>query len=583
MPDHETKSRARLLLRPWGLGILLSALLFALLFTLYAPQYVTNDDAVILRAFMGYEGGVPATFHLYTHTVFAWMLYGLAVLFPGVAWFSILQIALLFLSSAVIIKSFAQIAGRSMQTRRGEWAGAAAGLVFTAVFALFYTVRITYSFTAVLCGAAAVAHLFSVDFERGRGVVPRILGGAALLLCNYFLRQITVLPPLCFFALALVIKLMTGSRTRRVLRPVLIGAVSTALLFGLFAVVRAADIGLTGAGEYVDWQSARISVLDYTDFAQETSDDTLREIGWSNNQKLLAAEWFFLDDRVTADAFRAIKTQVEQDTRLPAAEHIAAAWRTSVDLFLQNPRIAFAVLGTLLMAAAGILAARRRERLWAGLGAACAVLGGAAMILYFAWLGRLNMRAALTAILPMGANLTASALAFCMPLPALKTHKALAAATALLLAGALAADGLAIANALRDAESKSHAYWGESVPEVDIDEYALLHPDTLFIHDYSMPSNEIVFPDTEFGIPANVISWGGWAIHSPSWRRMLQGFGIHTLNASVFLRDNVVFATRYDSPPQLFLDYLQENTDSPVHWEFYDTYGLIFFYTFYTD
>ncbi|MFH1512389.1 MAG: hypothetical protein ABIG45_03435, partial [Bacillota bacterium] len=318
MQDHEPKSRARLLLRPWGLGILFSALLFALLYTLYAPQYVTNDDAVILRAFMGYEGGVPATFHLYTHTVFAWMLYGLAVLFPGVAWFSILQIALLFLSSAVIIKSFAQIASRSLKTRRGEWAGAATGLVFTAMFALFYTVRITYSFTAVLCGAAAVAHLFSVDFERSGGVVPRILGGAALLLCNYFLRQITVLPPLCFFALALVIKLMTGSRTRRVLRPVLIGAVSTALLFGLFAGVRAADISLTGAGDYLDWQRARISVLDYTNFAQETSDETLREIGWSNNLKLLAAEWFFLDDRVTADAFRAIKAQAEQDTRLPA-------------------------------------------------------------------------------------------------------------------------------------------------------------------------------------------------------------------------------------------------------------------------
>jgi hypothetical protein len=31
-----------------------------------------SDDAPILRAFMGYEGGEPATFHLYLHTAFAW-------------------------------------------------------------------------------------------------------------------------------------------------------------------------------------------------------------------------------------------------------------------------------------------------------------------------------------------------------------------------------------------------------------------------------------------------------------------------------------------------------------------------------
>ena len=583
MQSDKNKQRTRFILRPWVLGIVLAVLLFALLFTLFHPQYVTNDDAVILRAFMGYEGGEPASFHLYTHTVLAWFLYGLAKLFPGVAWFSLIQLALLFVSCAVIIKSFAQIVQRNLRVRYGALWGALFGLLLTMAMALFNTVRITYSCTAALCGAAAVAHLFSIDFNRSRGVAARMLGGAALLLCNYCLRQITVLPPLCFYGLAIAIKLLTGRGTRRAIRPVLTGMLCTALLFGLFAGLREADIFLSDERDYIAWQAARISVLDYTDYLHQTTPETLQTIGWSETLKNMTGDWYFLDDRITTDAFRTIREQVSRDTHLPAGLHLQMAWRQSAALFAKNHRITFAVFGALLTALMGILISRRRDGLWAALGSACALLGGAAILVYFAWRGRISDRVALTAILPMIVYLTASAFSYARPWSALQSHKVLAALAALVFAGALAANGLAIAHALTAAEQKDHQYWGEDIPEVDIDEYALNWPEYLFIYDYSMPSNEIVFPDTRFGIPTNVMSWGGWAIHSPSWRRMVQNFGIHELNASVFLRDNVIYATRCDSPPQLLLQYLRENIEGNVEWEFFDTYGVIYFYTFYTN
>ncbi len=582
MPNREQRPRAAFLLRPWILGLLFAALLFLLLFSFFRPQYVTNDDAVILRAFMGYEGGEPAHFHLYTHTVFAWLLYALAVWFPGIAWFSILQLSLLFLSCVVVIKSFAQLVSRGLQTPRAALIGALLGLFFTASWALFFIVRITYSMTAAFLGAAAVAHLFSVDFDRGKGVIPRMLGGAALLLCNYFLRQITVLPPLCFYALAAGVKLLSGGRARETRRAVLLGLLYTALLFGLFAGIREADIALQNGREYIRWQDARIRVLDYTDYPHRTQPQTLSAIGWSPTLLQLTSEWFFLDDRVTAEAFRAIEAQVTRDFPQTPAGHLTAALGACTGLLSQTPRLSLASLSALGIALAGIAAARRGNRFRAALSAGLSLLGGAAMLFGFAWLGRFSDRVALTALLPMNAALTAGALWWIKPWRELKQSRALTAAAAVFLAAALFLGGAAGFASAQDAVRKDHAQLGEDIPEVDIDAYALLYPDLLFIYDYSMPSNETVFPDTGFGIPANVMSWGGWAIHSPSWRRMVQGFGIYELNAALFLRDNVVFATRYDKPPKLLLAYLRENTGRPVEWEFFDTYGVIYFYTFHT-
>ena len=210
---------------PWFLGIALAAIQFAVLFSEFSPQYITNDDAVILRAFMGYEGGEPATFHLFTHTSLAWLLYALAKLFPGVAWFSIVQLLMIWFADVVIVKSFAQL---SKRRGTGALAGAAVGFAFTLIFSSFYIVRMTYTYTAALCGAAAVAQLLSVDFSRIKGVVSRIAGSAGLLLCCYAFRINAVIPPLCVWLLVLPVKLCMAFGVKKwrwaAARSVLLGA-----------------------------------------------------------------------------------------------------------------------------------------------------------------------------------------------------------------------------------------------------------------------------------------------------------------------------------------------------------------------
>ena len=370
-----------------------------------------SDDAPILRSFMGYEGGAPATFHLYLHTALAWLLWGLAKLFPGVAWFSIVQLLLLWFSQVVIVKSFAQLSRRRGYT---VWLGALAGLLFLLCYTVFITARISYTTTAALLGAAAVAQLASVDLGRERrgGVFGPIVGSALLLLCAYCLRQISVLPPLCFWLLALAIKLLTAFGKKRrpwaKAKPVLAGALATALLFGTFAAVREADIRLSNTRPLLDWQAERIKLFDYSDFDETTRPETLAQIGWSDSEFTLFTYWYFLDDNMSTEALRTLNVQqAADDAALTAGDRLSATLALVQDCLRQNPAIRYGVWAAVFMALAGLFMAafRRKRNPWAWLAIVLAVLGGAALLLYLGYSGRLPMRAAASVLYPCAAFL----------------------------------------------------------------------------------------------------------------------------------------------------------------------------------
>ncbi len=188
---------------PWLWGILTATLFVAILAATTVMTYYGNDDIPILRSFLGYDGGVPAHYHPMIHTVFAWLLYGLTLLFPGVAWFSILQLFLLWFSAAVIVKNFSFAA---LKSHRPAWAGSLLGLLFLFGFTAYITARVSFTTTAALVGAAAVAQLLGLDCETAsnRSLFRGILLSVLLLMACYGLRQVSLLPPLLFWGLGLV-------------------------------------------------------------------------------------------------------------------------------------------------------------------------------------------------------------------------------------------------------------------------------------------------------------------------------------------------------------------------------------------
>lgn len=79
-------------LLPWVAGAILAALLFAGLACICTLRYENSDDMLFVKGFMGFEGGEPVSFNLYTHTFLAWGLNALSRLsrllhgFPCFSW-----------------------------------------------------------------------------------------------------------------------------------------------------------------------------------------------------------------------------------------------------------------------------------------------------------------------------------------------------------------------------------------------------------------------------------------------------------------------------------------------------------------
>lgn len=631
---------------PWLLGVVFASVFFAVLWQTASFYYTGSDDSPILQAFMGYEGGVPATFHLYTHTVLAWLLWALAHAFPGVAWFSVLQVALLWLSAVLLVKSPAQLSRRHGLT---VWPGALAGAVLLVGYTLFVVCRISYTTTCALCGAAAVAQLASVDFTapRRRSVIGPLLGSAALLLATYSIRQVSVVPPLCFWLLTLAVKLLSAfGRARQPwvkAKPVFLGLLITALLFGGFAGVRAIDIRANHAEDFLAWQNERIRLFDYSDFDTTTTPQTLAKTGWSDTEFTMFTYWYFLDDNMTTAALSELNAQqTADDAGVTTASRLRAVWPLIQASFGKETAMRMGVWAALAMLLAALCAwaLRRGRTVWEPLGLLAATLGGAALLVYLAYAGRLPMRAITSVLFPLAAFALCALFGLrdqplLAPAPVEGAQAAGPGSTGEGTAALLAPDALTQAATLRHTPGNpplpakaasappkaikllcwlalgaalamhlwfcaqalaanvknlqpTYDVYGENAEEAgivnrtDLESYALENPDTLIVYDLSLITDHRLFPDTSAGIPGNLMFWGGWPARSPSWYRMLAKYGVTERNPALFLRDNVRVASTDPEPSQTLMTLIAQYAGDNVDWEYDTSVGYVNIFRIYS-
>ena len=562
---------------PWLAGIFAATLLFALLAIYAGFQYSASDDTPILRSFMGYEGGVPARFHPYTHTAFAWLLHGLALIFPGVAWFSILQLFLIWFSCVVLMKSMTQMA---LNHGLPLFAGILGGVVFLTVYGLYIGCRISYTTTAALTGASAVAQLMSIQW-RGGQVLRGMLLSIALLMCCYCLRQISLLPSMVFWLLALALVIIKfPQRAKPALLGLLIGALGFCLLAGAWAL----EIKALGQEDYLQWQKARTGLFDYTQFTQNTSPELVEEAGWSQSEFQLISQWFFMNQNISTEAFDMLYSAQPETAAATFlsffSQKLPHAIQTLLSFYAANPSYFFAAGLLCLIALLSLLRLQsgRLSPLFAPLG----LLLCAAILYYLAYQRRLPMRAAVSAIFPC------AAFQFCLCLScqkeAGKPPRRARAIIALICFCALGLAALSLSQTipLLKRPSAPEAKSRSAIP-ADLDAAALENPEYLIIYDFSLVADQRLFPDTSKGIPLNLMFWGGWPARSPSWLYQLSQYGIDgdALDGSVFLRDNVLFASIYEEPGKAFLSYVGESAEDDISWSVHSKQGDIHIFKLY--
>jgi hypothetical protein len=556
----------------WVFGTLLTAALFVTLKYLTNFRFENSDDILMVKAFMGFEGGQPANFSLYLHTLLAWVLYALSLCAPNIPWFAWFQVGLLFISSTVIVKGLYQLTRIS---RCPLLFGTLASVLSLALFAAFVSCRINFTTTATLAGTAAIIQIMTVDFKAaGKATRMRALLLAFLLcIAAYCLRALVTLPALLFISTVLLWRLLPqAGEVRRVSihwRAVLKAALLfAAILTALFAI-RQAEIGLRGLRGYMEWNDANGALLDYSDFETNAEPAIESDSGLSASEIKLIQQWYFLSSDIDKQAVQTIADAYAQ------TEH--DGWAVLTGFFSDNARYQFLAAVAVLLCMMCLF--RLRRKAWCvPLLSLVSILVTLVLLYYLAAQGRLLYRAVDSVLLPC----TALNLGFALDgLKNSSTQGSVRRVTMIFLSVLVAAAALGnlrltckAINAAPDIVSPQR--------EADLEAYALANPELLIVRTPNLLRDTRLFPDVSDGTPGNIILWGDWLCRTPGWNNQLALFGFNAehFTAADWLKGSIVFAALSPEDTEDLRTYIAEATGKAVASEEIGTYGTLCFYRF---
>lgn len=568
----------------WGISLLMTTLMFAFMFWKLNIQYDLVDDAAILRAFMGYESGTPANFHIYVHGLLAWPLYWLSCLVPETPWFTWAQLFLMFVSCIVIGKSIMQC---FLRHQKPLWLGAVFAAAFLLVLTLKYVTRLTFTQTASILGAAAVLQMFSIDHSKAWKTVLGMAGAALLVAYAYAIRQVTVLPILAFCGLSFVILFVLeygfGKAAKRCAKPMLISLCVIAVLFGALVGWRVIETNAQDevTQKYLEWQDVNTEVIDFYG-AANLPQEAVELVGWSAVTQKLADKWCFLDSDIDTEDFRMLNEYMQKNEKPTLSETAYKFWDVLSSAFTSNDKDMLCLSIALIVLIISIAGAccQPEKRLWLLLALVLTVLGFAAIMAVLALGGRMPIRTVLTAALPAAALLF-GLLPAC--LPSCRGGKMLLIVCAALCVIHTAVCMVTILPGLiynEEAELSLGSAMG------DLEEYVLWEPESLFIYDDTLMGSDLrAFPDySEEGMPTNITFWGGWTFRSPQSVAQFERWDIdlYDFDPATLLRDDVfIVSGRADPAPVIITEWLREQLGENIDYELWSEYGNIFVFHYY--
>lgn len=548
---------------PWLIGGIVALLFFVLLSQTTYFRYENSDDGLILKGFMGFEGGTPRRMDLYTGTALAHLLAALGRLMPAVPWFSLFQLLLLWASCMVLLQALWRLGAHYGHS---GGLGFGTGVIFLGVFAYFACCRLTYTTTAALAASAALLQLFTLRLGRPStgALLWRSLPALGLLMCAYSLRTLSALPTLVFIllgllAISLYYDRLTEERSHA--RLFFLPIICIGLCLGALFVLRYWETSQPGVAESFAWHGARTSLFDYTSFEQDPFPalGAAQQAGISASQLALIQEWYFMDANTTTQALQQMALAYPQQDSLP---RLWEAVQASYYFLLQNPRYMLAALLLVALCLVNLLCRRKRQFATLATLSVAGLLFTAAMLVYLAYQGRILGRAVDAVFFPAAALQCGLLM---MGLPALRTEGM--GKRILIVLGFAVCLTLACTHIAFTAQTVSDRPDAVSAQREDeLERYALRSPDKLILRTPNLLRDTRLFPDVSAGVPGNIMVWGGLYCRMPNWYQQLEAFGVEGESFSYqdWLRPNVLFATQEEAPPQALLSYLSEGAGVQV-------------------
>lgn len=522
----------------------LVTVLLALTWTMIPITFETSDDAFMMSALFGGKTGEPQS-----DTIFSLFLWGRAVsalylMNAGIPWYTLIFLGLVAVSLLIIcycvVSSFP------------AWGGSLFCFLYFCMF-LFYSVILQFTVVSAYCGVAAVSLMLADGGEEDRKHI--IIKNVIIFFLMFFAFNIRakvgylILGNAAFAVCLEIFRYLIRAADKRKLGNMAVSFLVMCAVAGISLGANSLHESADEWRQFRDYHVERASFTDYSKLDYGSNKDLFDQIGWSEKFYELVQEWFFMDETVNTETFRQIN---ERNVHGPirVGRTLLREW---------FPKIDFQVKAWLLLLLfLGMHAVRNRAGGWRRcIAALCSCLWLLVWFVetqYFGYTGRVMERAfeawTLLAVVPSVLGMARGRVGE----KRTEEKKAGAAESVIVSVAALAlcivcvwhANG-GFARAKAFALSRSEA----KIAQAQIDEYAMAHPDNIYITGTSVSREGSPWTVYTEGLPYNLIFWGGSAYNSPLYDAQLRKNGLEHLFMADFFGENIYLIARREPDENL--------------------------------
>lgn len=583
----------------WGLGALVAVVEVVVLLSVGPRTFYVGDDTLIQQVLSGSAtGGDPSPYTVFVGYALSLALSALFRLAPGVPWWAVTSVAAMGLALAAVNRCLLGAAAHIIPRLCGQSPVVALGLGLAACLVAGMGVlsvcllQIQFSYTATLCGVAAVlcmGCLLEEDFLCP-GPVPCVTRRSAVAtVCVLVGLSVSIRRDAGLVSGAFCVALWVVLCIRRKAKASEAGSARSDgldLPGGLYAralpmlvapTLLAGAILLTNAAAYsgADWvgfaraNEARSSFVDYQRGTYEEHEELYRSVGWDECLYRLVRRLYFVDEVVNADALEAVNEGTAHDI---ARSNAISAFLTRSGVFADDHVFALCMVTIASLVVYLVVCDDRRWRIAGVLLLLCA--GG--LVCYLGLRGRLMSRSIVPVILPAIACLWAGMLAWayertcgkCSVLGRKERQKPRTVSRclvpAILTAALSAVCLLPFPACLRYVTASGSAEARRSGNETIrlVDEYVSSHPDDTFM----FGGDKYLDADLANAYdPPNKLYWGGWRYFAPWYRDAMSRAGFPDgFGEEDFLADDVYFVCLDDECTEMLVEHLESSLGCPI-------------------
>ena len=546
------------------ISLLLTGLLFGAVSLVSPRVFFINDDENIMYTLSGYYSyGLP-TDHSFVNFCLSYILRFFYRVFPAIQWYGVFHMAVLIVSVTLIFKSVLRECYKNGFPFL--WGFLADVLLFAAIY-LFPTTLFQFTTTSAFAGAAACVLLLEADLEkdkRGQLVFDLIFSVGLFVLC-YLHRKNTGYVVICFYLGTLAyhfLKLVlpresapsgngvnAEKRSRPVLgrkkgfRNLLIVSISAALLLGS-AIVADAQIRSTPDWDYFyEYDNARFKATDYPHDSYTENPELYESLDWTPELYELGMTnwWFLMDPRINAETFTAISETgyfKERSINLHEMLSIGKAMVLTNHVSI-IATISCVVLGLIFLLLC-IFEKNKKMHLDDILYGLGILFGSVLLCLFLCYRQRFPLRAFHTICLPFVSINSILIFRMFSLSDNGKKRKLTTIFFSILCCAMICVTGY-INTQTTVAQAKDRVE--KSLRTLKIEQYAMEHPENLYVYDVSLTFRYLPFTVYSGQYPSNLFFWGGMGWKSPCYYLQLYRNGLDELYSDVLFKDNVYYIT----------------------------------------